>query len=130
MYSSDRERPWTPLGSGVWEGDEITIPCADDRISLVAARTSRSSYAPDRDFTSGWEIASREQQNELVVTRQFGLVNTRENAVRFLDECRAAINRAMQEGESIDSLVVSSIVDGLMTDSDVPIMRPPEDHTE
>jgi hypothetical protein len=122
---SDEERPWTPWGFGARDDDRIAIPCGDDRVSLIATRT-RASSLPGERFSSGWEISCRERRNELVVTRQFGLVDTRENAVQFLNECRAAINRAVQRGESIDSVVVTSIVDELATDCDVPIMRPPE----
>jgi hypothetical protein len=122
---SDEEQPRTPWGFGAQDDDRIIISCGDDRVSLVATRT-RASYLPRERFSSGWEISCRERRNELVVTRQFGLVDTRENAVQFLNECRTAVNRAVQRGESIDSVVVTSIVDRLATDCDVPIMRSPE----
>lgn len=123
---SDEEQSGT-RGFGVWDDDTIVVSCGDGRVSLVATRTSNAEYLPDERFSSGWEISCRERRNELVVTRQFGLVDTRENAVQFLNECRSAINRSIQRGESIDSTVVSSIVDGLSTDCDVPIVRPPEE---
>lgn len=130
MYPSEgetnEERPWTPRESGVWNGDEIDISWADDRVSLVATKTTRSSSLSSGHFTSGWEIVFQERRNELDVTRRFGFVDTRENAVRFLNECRTAINRAVQNGESIDSVVVSSIVSEMMDDCDVPIVRPSE----
>ena len=122
---SDEEHSWTPWGFGAQDDDRIVMSCGGDRVSLVATRT-RASYLPGERFSSGWEISCRERRNELMATRKFGLVDTRENAVQFLNECRTAINRAVQRGESIDSVVVSSIVDRLVTDCDVPIMRPPE----
>lgn len=122
---SDEKQSWTG-GFGAWDDDTIVVSCGDDRVSLVATRTSHAGYLPDERFGSGWEISCRERRNELAVTRQFGLVDTRENAVQFLNECRTAINQSIQRGESIDSAVVSSIVEGLATDCDVPIMRPQE----
>lgn len=111
---------------GAWDDDTIVVSCGDGQVSLVATRTPHAEYFPDERFGSGWEISCRERRNELVATRQFGFVDTRENAVQFLNECRAAINQSIQHGGSIDSAVVSSIVDGLSTDCDVPIMRSPE----
>jgi hypothetical protein len=130
MYPSEGEtngeRPWTPRESDVWNGDEINISCVDNRVSLVATKTTHSSPLSSEHFTSGWEIVFQERRNELDVTRRFGFVDTRENAVRFLNECRTAINRAIQNGGSINSVVVSSIVGEMISDCDVPIVRPPE----
>jgi hypothetical protein len=122
----NEKQSWT-RGFGAWDDDTIVVSCGDGRVSLVATKTSHAGYHPDERFSSGWEISCRERRNELVDTRQFGLIDTRENAVQFLNECRAAINRAIQRGGSIDSVAVSSIVDGLVTDCDVPIVQPPEE---
>lgn len=122
---SDGEQSWTG-GFGVGDDDTIVVSCGDGRVSLVATRTTNAGYLPDERFSSGWEITCRERRNEIVVTHQFGLVDTRQSAVQFLNDCRGAINQAIQRRGPIDSTVVSSIVDKLATDCDVPIVRPPE----
>jgi hypothetical protein len=128
MYVSEDgsagDGPWLPWEADVWESDGIVIR-VDTRLSVVATKSSRSASLSDVHITSGWELATQEHRHDRVITSRFGLVASRENAVRILSACRAAISHAIQREGSIENIVVSSIVEEVVSDCNVPIVRLP-----